>query len=207
MKKATGFSLAEALITLLIVCIIAIATVPMITKKKKSPRSAAEILWNVDSELPTITPAASRDIKLGKTSLKKTQGIIVVERLEFKDRQGKVIGWVDEDGSSSFANTDVIMSRQEDIIKMLNSITMGLSQSMAFSSSNGTPTDRLTGRERLERAAGKANGGQTGRERLTRGKNKGNTSNEDSSSVSPEQMEQIRTLQKQLEIMLQNRQQ
>ena len=41
MKKKFGFSLAEALITLLIVCLITLATVPVLTKKKRTVNSAS----------------------------------------------------------------------------------------------------------------------------------------------------------------------
>ena len=100
-KKA--FSLAEALITLLVVCIVAIATVPLITKKKRPVQSERQTLWNVERIMKSaIYPAASRDIMLGEINPKKSQGIIIAGTLEFKDRSGNTIGWIKEDGSSSF---------------------------------------------------------------------------------------------------------
>lgn len=220
MKKRCGFSLAEALITLLIVAIIAMVSVPVITKKKKSPRSASELLWNADRELPAITPAGSRDIRLGNTSTMKTQGIIVVERLEFKNRQGEVIGWIEEDGESSFTNTQEIIKRQNEILKILQNLTGNIngiinSGSSDFDFNDGSDSkvnDGKTGRERLERKKGKVNDGLTGRERLMRKgtgrdrlnrKNSGNNYNY--ASVTPEQIEQISSLQKQLQEALQNR--
>ncbi len=41
LKKSSGFSLAEALITLLIVCLITLASIPVLTKKKRSLASDA----------------------------------------------------------------------------------------------------------------------------------------------------------------------
>ena len=47
-----GFSMAEALITLLIICVVAIASAPVITKKHKSkvnlPHGAYACYWNDD---------------------------------------------------------------------------------------------------------------------------------------------------------------
>ncbi len=45
MKKIFGFSLAEALITLLIVCLITLASVPVLTKKKRSLTDGSHGLW------------------------------------------------------------------------------------------------------------------------------------------------------------------
>lgn len=43
--KKSGFSLAEALITLLIVCLITLASIPVITKKKRDQNSQASGTW------------------------------------------------------------------------------------------------------------------------------------------------------------------
>ena len=64
MIRTQAFSLAEALITLLIVCIIAIATVPVITKKSRP--NPSKVIWVADTMVKTaVTPSAQRDIKLG----------------------------------------------------------------------------------------------------------------------------------------------
>lgn len=221
MKKNDGFSLAEALITLLIVAIIAMVSVPVITKKKKGTRGASEILWNADREQPVITPSGSRDIRLGNTSALKTQGIVVVERLEFKNRNGEVIGWIEEDGESSFTNTSEIINRQNEIIKILQNLTGNINNIINTGSSNidsndgsgSKVNDGITGRERLERKKGKVNDGLTGRDRLMRNgtgrerlnrKSSRNNSN-NYAYVTPEQMEQISSLQKQLQEALQNK--
>lgn len=103
MKKKSGFSLAEALITLLIVCIIAIMTAPIITKKTR--KSPTDVLWTIDNKKAqaVIYPNAKRDIMLGDISKNAKQGIVVTGTMYFKDRNGNVIGWISEDGSNSFA--------------------------------------------------------------------------------------------------------
>ena len=102
MKFKFAFSLAEALITLLIVCIIAIVSAPMITKKaKKSMRTE---FWQKDSYADSaVSVRNGYDVRFGTASDKKNQSIVVVGTLYFKDRNGKVIGWIREDGTSSFA--------------------------------------------------------------------------------------------------------
>ena len=44
-KEKQGFSLAEALITLLIVCLITIASIPILTKKKRDPSLGTRGMW------------------------------------------------------------------------------------------------------------------------------------------------------------------
>ena len=44
-QNRSGFSLAEALITLLIVCLITLASVPVITKKHRALNSNANGMW------------------------------------------------------------------------------------------------------------------------------------------------------------------
>ena len=96
MEKKIGFSLAEALITLLIVSIIAVVSAPIITKKSR--KIETKTVWSINTDnYATITPSDGRDIKLGRTRSGKTQGIVVVDRLEFKNRQGRVIGWINEE--------------------------------------------------------------------------------------------------------------
>ncbi len=105
MKNKLAFSLAEALITLLIVCIIAIVSAPMITKKaKKSMRTE---FWQRDSYADSaVSVRNGYDVRFGTESEKdKNQSIVVVGTLYFKDRNGKVIGWIAEDGSNSFTTT------------------------------------------------------------------------------------------------------
>ena len=130
MKKTYGFSLAEALITLLIVCIIAIATVPVITKKKRDPNRAASVLWKVDNTNPKVLiPSAGRDIKLGQID-NQNQGIVIVRRLEFKNRDGQTIGYIDENGENSFQNNNEILKKQEQIISILNNLNSELSRAL-----------------------------------------------------------------------------
>lgn len=106
MKKIFGFSLAEALITLLIVSIIAVASAPIITKKAR--KKADSVLWNyVKKEQEYIYPAQNRDIMLG--SKKTPKGITVNGVLVFKNTKGQTIGWIAEDGSSSFTQTSLQM--------------------------------------------------------------------------------------------------
>ncbi len=45
LKKSSGFSLAEALITLLIVCLITLASIPVLTKKKRISSSSVHGKW------------------------------------------------------------------------------------------------------------------------------------------------------------------
>lgn len=128
MKKIYGFSLAEALITLLIVCIIAIATVPVITKKKRDPNKATSVLWKVDNTNPKVLiPSAGRDIKLGQID-KQNQGIVIVKRLEFKNRDGQIIGYIDETGENSFQNNNENLEKQEQIISILNTLNSELAR-------------------------------------------------------------------------------
>lgn len=135
MKKILGFSLAEALVTLLIVCIIAIMTAPMITKKKR--KDPMQVLWNVDTKIENVIyPNAKRDIMLGEITKNNTQGIVIVGTMYFKDRNGNKIGWISEDGSSSFAQAsssgssqgdsgsnidyEAMMENQKKVMEMLN---------------------------------------------------------------------------------------
>lgn len=137
MKKYLAFSLAEALITLLIVCIIAIASAPMITKKaKKSMRTE---FWQRDMYADTaVSVRNGYDIRLGSKSDKKDQSIVVVGTLYFKDRNGNVIGWISEDGTSSFSGNSIDRDTVNQLMAMFNrlySIAEAQKQS-GYSSSN-----------------------------------------------------------------------
>ena len=131
MKKAFGFSLAEALITLLIVSLIAAMTVPMMTKKTK--KRAVNQPWSFSSRYNNaLYPSENKDLMLGEISSGHPQSIIVVGRLEFKNRTGQTIGWIDEDGSSSFLQNshsyandvdyNTIMENQKRILSILNAL-------------------------------------------------------------------------------------
>ena len=101
MERYRAFSLAEALITLLIVCIVAIASAPILTKKAR--KAPAVILWQTDTIAKhALTPTGMQDLRLGTDVKNKEQGIVVVGKLYFKDRNGKIIGWIAEDGTTSF---------------------------------------------------------------------------------------------------------
>lgn len=126
MEKKIGFSLAEALITLLIVSIIAVVSAPIITKKSR--KIETKTVWSINTDnYATITPSDGRDIKLGRTRSGKTQGIVVVDRLEFKNRQGRVIGWINEDGSASFSGVSREMLHEE-----LTNLITELSKEMQY---------------------------------------------------------------------------
>ncbi len=123
MKKIFGFSLAEALITLLIVSFIAILSAPIITKKSKK-RPGDEVL---------------RDAKV--------QSIVVTGKLEFKDRKGNVIGWINEDGSASFSqgndyDFNAMSQKQQQIEKTLEALSMMLNQERSKSSNSNRSNER-----------------------------------------------------------------
>ncbi|DAB22417.1 TPA: hypothetical protein CPT85_06310 [Candidatus Gastranaerophilales bacterium HUM_21] len=130
MIRPQAFSLAEALITLLIVCIIAIATVPVITKKSRP--NPSKVIWVADTMVKTaVTPSAQRDIKLGDATGHVKQGIVITGTMYFKDRNGKVIGWISEDGNTSFAqgndyDFNAMSQRQEMLMNMLQNLTAQL---------------------------------------------------------------------------------
>lgn len=126
MNNNKAFSLAEALITLLIVCIIAIASAPVITKKAK--KNPANVIWVADTQVKSaVTPAGQRDIRLGDEKGHKQQGIVVIGAMYFKDRNGKIIGWISEDGSTSFAqgnefDFNAMSQKQEKLLQMVQSL-------------------------------------------------------------------------------------
>lgn len=210
MKKFRGFSLAEALITLLVVCIIAIATVPVITKKKRTPDNKPNTLWTVERETEaTIYPAASRDIKLGELNPRKSQGIIVVGTLEFKSRDGRTIGWIKENGENSFSNTEEIVAKQQEIINALTNLTNDLKSALNNAPANNYNYDRYNNDASSNEH--KVNGGISGRERLMRHGSGRDRLNYDSSNgidmkASAEQISKIAQLQKEFDAMLQKNQ-
>lgn len=121
MRINKAFSLAEALITLLIVCIIAVVSAPMITKKAKKPMRAD--VWQKDAYADSaVSVRNGYDVRFGSESDKKDQSIVVVGTLYFKDRDGKVIGWISEDGTSSFGGSAVDMNRMNQILDMVNNL-------------------------------------------------------------------------------------
>lgn len=208
--KIKGFSLAEALITLLIVSIIALASVPVITKKNRAKSQAPSTVWSINTDIhPSISPSSNRDIKLGRTTNRKDQGIIINEILVFKDTKGKTIGWIKEDGTNSF--TEEIVAKQNQIIRMLDTLTNRLraeieSEQTSIYGHNATENSNYGQSEGLNKLKNppKANGGITGRERILRGgtgreRLKSQSTQQDLQILTPEQAEQIAILQKQLE--------
>lgn len=214
--KIKGFSLAEALITLLIVSMIALASVPVITKKNRAKSRSSQDLWIVNtSTQPSISPVSSRNIKLGRTKEGKDQGIIVENMLIFKDTKGKTIGWIKEDGTNSF--TEEIVAKQNQIIRMLDTLTNEIraeieSEQTSIYGHNETENSNYGQSEGLNKLKNppKANGGITGRERILRGgtgreRLKSQSTQQDLQILTPEQAEQIAILQKQLEQVKNNR--
>lgn len=123
MKKKLGFSLAEALITLLIVCIIAIASAPIITKKNKAKSEST--VWTLLKSRNIAHPVNNRDIMLG--SPKDQKGIVVYGTLYFKNRKGEVIGWIKEDGTSSFITQNPLENlSQEQLDAMVKTVSDSL---------------------------------------------------------------------------------
>lgn len=213
--KIKGFSLAEALITLLIVSIIALASVPVITKKNRAKSQAPSTVWSINTDIhPSISPSSNRDIKLGRTTNRKDQGIIINEILVFKDTKGKTIGWIKEDGTNSF--TEEIVAKQNQILRMLDTLTNEIRAEIESEQSiyghNETETSNYGQSEGLNKLKNppKANGGITGRERILRGgtgreRLKSQSTQQDLQILTPEQAEQIAILQKQLEQVKNNR--
>ena len=130
MIRTQAFSLAEALITLLIVCIIAIATVPVITKKSRP--NPSKVIWVADTMVKTaVTPSAQRDIKLGDATGHVKQGIVITGTMYFKDRNGKVIVSISEDCNTSFAqgydyDFNAMSQRQETLMNLLQTLAAQL---------------------------------------------------------------------------------
>ena len=73
---------------------------PVITKKSRP--NPSKVIWVADTMVKTaVTPSAQRDIKLGDATGHVKQGIVITGTMYFKDRNGKVIGWISEDGNTS----------------------------------------------------------------------------------------------------------
>lgn len=131
--KNKAFSLAEALITLLIVSIIIAATAPVLTKRKV--RKDVNLLWHVDNSVHTaITPTPGRDIILGSYDDSESKnGIVVRGKLYFKDTKGNIIGWIAEDGTNSFSKAEVfdmdaILQRQQKIDEAISKLSVILQE-------------------------------------------------------------------------------
>ena len=149
MSNRNAFSLAEALITLLIVCIITIVSVPVLTKKKRD--NPTKVLWIPDSQIRTgIRPNGHKDIILGEETDVNQNGIVVVNKMYFKNRKGKVIGWIAEDGSTSFSqgndyDFNAMSQRQQKLEQMLELLTNMLQQEMQ--NQRNTQNSRLSRRK------------------------------------------------------------
>lgn len=95
-----GFSIAEALMVLLIMSIIVAVSIPVITKKSKRKTTKVEAgLWR-DYRHEFLMPVDNRDITLGDET--NQRGIRIKGKLTLKNLEGKEIGWVKDDGSTSF---------------------------------------------------------------------------------------------------------
>ncbi len=126
MKKKTAFSLAEALITLLIVSLIVAMTAPIITKKKRAKLDNVNYWINSTVYPNTIESIGGKDLVLGNIN-KQKHDIVISGILEIKNTKGETIGWIAEDGTSSFgtqqSSTNVeYLENQRKIIEMLNDL-------------------------------------------------------------------------------------
>lgn len=103
---------------------------PVITKKSRP--NPSKVIWVADTMVKTaVTPSAQRDIKLGDATGHVKQGIVITGTMYFKDRNGKVIGWISEDGNTSFAqgndyDFNAMSQRQEMLMNMLQNLTAQL---------------------------------------------------------------------------------
>ena len=189
MERYRAFSLAEALITLLIVCIVAIASAPILTKKAR--KAPAVILWQTDTIAKhALTPTGMQDLRLGTDVKNKEQGIVVVGKLYFQDRHGNTIGWLAEDGTTSFAqgndyDFDAMARKQAALEQMLNTLTQMLQQELAKQQNE---SQNLSKRNTPLRANNKINRNR-------------NTNNTDSYNINAQQIDN-EELQKQLEALL-----
>ena len=128
--KKTAFSLAEALITLLVVSIIVAASLPVITKKTRSTSKTVDWLWRTNREQTVVYPTNNKDMLLGDINNGKRQGIVISGVLEFKDRHGRTIGWISENGENSFQNSSDIVAKQELIVSMLDELNTQISKAI-----------------------------------------------------------------------------
>lgn len=95
-----GFSIAEAMMVLLIMSIIVAVSIPVITKKSRKKTTKIEAgLWR-DYRHEFLMPVDNRDITLGDET--NERGIRIKGKLSLKNLDGKEIGWVKDDGTTSF---------------------------------------------------------------------------------------------------------
>lgn len=100
MSKKKAFSIAEAMMVLLIMSIIVACTMPIITKKAKTkPTKIDSGLWK-DYRNEFIRPVDNRDVLLGEKT--KEKGIRIDGKLSIKNLEGVEVGWIKDDGSNSF---------------------------------------------------------------------------------------------------------
>ena len=88
-----------------------------------------KVLWTPDTQIKTaIRTTAHRDIILGEETDENSNGIVVINKMYFKDRKGKVIGWIAEDGSTSFSqgndyDFNAMSQRQQKLEQMIEILT------------------------------------------------------------------------------------
>ncbi len=99
MKRKKAFSIAEALMVLLIMSIIVAVSMPVLTKKSRRKTTKVEAgLWK-DYRHEFIAPVDNRDVAVGDDS--HDRGLRVIGKLTLKDLSGQPLGWVKDDGSVS----------------------------------------------------------------------------------------------------------
>ena len=112
----------------------------MITKKAR-PKSDL-MYWSVTNTYPdSIKPINNKNIVLG-TSQNAKNTIIVTGILEFKNTKGETIGWISENGTSSFDcncnntqefSTDEILENQRKIFELISMLQDMLSKNKSNS--------------------------------------------------------------------------
>ena len=99
MKRKKAFSIAEALMVLLIMSIIVAVSMPVLTKKSRKKTTKVEAgLWK-DYRHEFIAPVDNRDVAIGDDS--HDRGLRVIGKLTLKDLSGQQLGWLKDDGSVS----------------------------------------------------------------------------------------------------------
>ncbi len=97
MKRKKAFSIAEALMVLLIMSIIVAVSMPVLTKKSRKKTTKLDSgLWK-DYRHEFIVPVDNRDLTLGNES--QDRGIRIIGKLSLKDLSGQQLGWIKDDGS------------------------------------------------------------------------------------------------------------
>lgn len=100
-----GFSIAEALMVLLIMSIIVAVSIPVITKKSRvKPVKTEAGLWK-DYKYQFLMPVDRRDIALGDE--KRDKGIRITGKLSLKDLSGVEIGWIKDSGTVSIPALEI----------------------------------------------------------------------------------------------------